>query len=211
MTILVADDHTIIRLGLELYLTDILPDANIILCETFPDVLEALDKQEVDLIVLDIDMPGSENSQMIRQIREKIPRILILIYSGLDEKIYALPYIRAGADGYLSKNAPHPEFEVAITSLLNQGKYVSREVNQLMLSKLGQKHPNMADNPLQSLSPGERKVLQLLVEGKWTKDIASTLKLKSTTISTYRKKIFEKFEVTNITELMQKVNLFKHL
>ncbi|GAB4020328.1 response regulator [Spirosoma koreense] len=211
MTILLADDHPMIRMSLRYHLIELLPEAIVITCESFTSALAILDQQAVDLAVLDIDMPGSEYSQMIHLVREKQPHILILIYSGLDEKVYALPYLQAGANGFLSKNAPESEFAVAITTLLNQDKYVSREVHQLLINKVGEKRHRTAANPFHKLSQSEQTVLQLLTQGKWTKDIAVAMNLKENTVSTYKKRIFEKLEVNSLVELMEVVNMFKHM
>lgn len=211
MTVLLADDHTIVLKGLQLQLCETLPEATVVLCQTFPAVLQALCEQPVDLIVLDIVMPGSIKSQMIQLIRAKQPDILILIYSGLDEEIYAIPYITAGADGYLSKHDPYTEFNVAISVLLERGKYVSPNVNQLMLNRLYGKSEKTVDNPIENLTKGELEVLKLIAEGKWTKEIAAILRVKPTTISTFKKKIFDKFNVTNATDLLKKLSLFEHI
>ena len=211
MTVLLADDHTIVLKGLQLQLDEVLPDATVILCQTFPAVLQSLKENPVDLIVLDIVMPGSTKSQMIQLIRDIRPDILILIYSGLDEEIYAIPYITAGADGYLSKHDPYTEFNVAITVLLERGKYVSPKVNQLMLNRLNGKSEKTVDNPIENLTKGELEVLKLIVDGKWTKEIAAILQIKPTTVSTFKKKIFDKFNVTNATDLLKNLSLFEHI
>lgn len=211
MTVLLADDHTIVLKGLELQLDEILPGSTAILCQTFPAVIQSLSEHSADLIVLDIVMPGSPKSQMIQLIRDINPDILILIYSGLDEEVYAIPYITAGADGYLSKHDPYTEFNVAISVLLEGGKYVSPKVNQLMLNKLNGKTEKTVNNPIESLTKGELEVLKLIVEGKWTKEIAATLQIKPTTVSTFKKKIFDKFNVTNATDLLKKLSLFEHI
>ncbi|GAB3802358.1 response regulator transcription factor [Spirosoma humi] len=211
MTVLLADDHTIVLKGLQLQLEEILPEATVILCQTFPAVIQALSEHSVDLIVLDIVMPGSPKSQMIQLIKSLKPDILILVYSGLDEEVYAIPYITAGADGYLSKHDPYTEFNVAISVLLEGGKYVSSKVNQLMLNKLNGKSEKMVDNPIESLTKGELEVLKLIVEGKWTKEIASILQIKPTTVSTFKKKVFNKFNVTNVTDLLKKLSQFEHI
>jgi len=211
MTVLLADDHTIVLKGLELQLEEVLPEATVILCQTFPAVIQALSEQLVDLIVLDIVMPGSPKSQMIQLIRAITPDILILVYSGLDEEVYAIPYITAGADGYLSKHDPYTNFNVAILVLLEGRKYVSPKVNQLILNKLNGKNEKAVGNPIESLTKGELEVLKLIVEGKWTKEIAAILQVKPTTVSTFKKKIFDKFNVTNATDLLKKLSLFEYI
>ncbi|GAB3915543.1 response regulator transcription factor [Larkinella terrae] len=211
MVILVVDDHAIIRVGLEYYIGKILPEVKVIPCETFPAALEALTKYEVNVVVLDIVMPGAGNTQMVSRIRKIRPDARILIYSGLEENLYALPYIKAGADGFLSKNDPYTEFGVAIKTVLDRGKYISRKIQQLMLFKFSDQGSSSMENPLQTLSRIEQEVLKLLIEGKRMKDIAAMLNLKQTTISTHKKNIFDKFGVTNVSELISNLQDFKYL
>jgi two-component system invasion response regulator UvrY len=147
---------------------------------------------------------------MMEVVREKQPDILILIHSGYDEETYALPYMQAGADGFLSKQASQEEFQAAYKALVNRGKYVSYRIQQTLLNNLGDNNSKKLKNPIMTLSPREILVMQLLTEGKWTKEIASLLNVKENTISTYKRRIFDKLEVADEIELSKKVSLLKN-
>jgi len=209
MNILIIEDHPLIRSGLKhlIYKSD--PRATVSQTDSFPSGLLILANEKFDLVILDIDIPGGENIRMMEMIREKQQGIKILIHSGYDEKVYALPYMQAGADGFLSKQAQEEDFHTAFHALLNRGKYVSYAVQQSLLVNLGESGTRKAKNPLTTLSPREMLVMQLLIEGKWTKEIAAILDLKENTISTYKRRIYDKLDVSDEIQLSKKVSLLR--
>jgi len=210
MNILIIEDHPLIRIGLKQLISEADPKATVAQSDNFPGGLVLLDQEKFDLLILDIDIPGGENIRMMEIIRRKQPEILILIHSGYDEDVYALPYMQAGADGFLSKEASHEEFQAAFKALMNRGKYVSYRIQQTLLNNLGDNSSKKLQNPIMTLSPREMVVMQLLIEGKWTKEIASQLNVKENTVSTYKRRIFDKLEVTDEIELSKKVSLLKN-
>ncbi|GAB4016832.1 hypothetical protein GCM10028773_11220 [Spirosoma koreense] len=199
-----------IRRSLQFQLAAFLPQAIPILCDSFPAVVDALKRQPADLVVLDLLLAGTDYRQTIQLIRSLNPTGRILIFSGLDEQCYALPALQAGAAGYLSKLAPESEFEQAIQTLMNQERYVSPAVGRSLVNNLGRTGFLPGENPLETLSPGEQKVLHLLREGKWTKEIAASLHLKQNTVSTVKKRIFEKLAVESMVELLHKVDVYSN-
>ena len=210
MNILIVEDHPLIRMGLEILILNAQPDAGISQSDNFPDGLVLLEKEKFDMLILDIDVPGSENIRMMEMVREIQPAILILIHSGYDEQVYALPYLQAGADGFLSKLTSQDEFDAAFTALITKGKYTSDKVQQIMLDSISSPD-SKTKNPITSLSPQEMRVMQLLLEGKWTKEIAAILNIKENTVSTFKRRVFDKLGVTDLLELSKKVSLLKHL
>jgi len=210
MNILIVEDHPLIRMGLEILILNAQPDAGISQSDNFPDGLVLLKKEKFDMLILDIDVPGSENIRMMEMVREIQPAILILIHSGYDEQVYALPYLQAGADGFLSKLTSQDEFDAAFTALITKGKYTSDKVQQIMLDSISSPD-SKTKNPITSLSPQEMRVMQLLLEGKWTKEIAAILNIKENTVSTFKRRVFDKLGVTDLLELSKKVSLLKHL
>ena len=210
MNILIVEDHPLIRMGLEILILNAQPDAGISQSDNFPDGLVLLKKEKFDMLILDIDVPGSENIRMMEMVREIQPAILILIHSGYDEQVYALPYLQAGADGFLSKLTSQDEFDIAFNALISQGKYTSDKVQQIMLDSISSPD-SKTKNPITSLSPQEMRVMQLLLEGKWTKEIAAILNIKENTVSTFKRRVFDKLGVTDLLELSKKVSLLKHL
>ncbi|TDE13184.1 response regulator transcription factor [Dyadobacter psychrotolerans] len=207
MNILIIEDHPLIRMGLKILISQSDPAATITQSRTFPEGLASLDTERFDIVILDIDIPGGQNIGMIDLIRGKQRDILILIHSGYDEQVYAMPYLQAGADGFLSKQTSQDEFDIAFNSLITKGKYASYTVQQIMLNNIGE--TSTAKNPIMSLSPQEMRVMQLLVEGKWTKEIAAILNIKENTVSTFKRRIFDKLGVTDLIELSKKVSLLK--
>ncbi|MCF0059655.1 response regulator transcription factor [Dyadobacter sp. CY356] len=210
MNILIIEDHPLIRMGLGHLISDTDPKAIVTPADSFPSGLAMLEKEKFDLLILDIDIPGGENIRMMEMVRQRQPDITILIHSGYDEQVYALPYMQAGADGFLSKQASHDEFQAAYKALMNRGKYVSYRIQQTLLNNLGDNSSKKLKNPIMTLSPREMLVMQLLTEGKWTKEIASILKVKENTISTYKRRIFDKLDVTDEIELSKKVSLLRN-
>jgi len=201
MNALIIEDHPLIVLGTKITILDIDPEAKIYTASSFPEGLTILGKEHIDVVILDIDVPGSENLKMTDSIREIKPKTLILIHSAYDEELYAIPYLQAGANGYLSKQSSSEEFKTALTTVLEDKKYLSYNMQQMLIE-------NGGDHDVSSyLTAGEFQVMQLLVEGKWTKEIASILDLKQNTVSTYKRRIFDKLGVRDAIELSKKVAL----
>lgn len=210
MKFLCIEDHALIQIGLKMVLAECYPGVGITRAETFQIALTALEQERFDLAVLDIDIPGGENVRMMKIMREKQPGLPILVLSSFDEKVYALPYLQAGADGFISKQAPEEEFVSAVQAILDHGRYVSYDVQQIFLSSFTDiSGRTTGGNPIVTLSPRERRVMQLMTEGKWTKEIAAIMNLKENTISTYKRRIYDKMEVKDPIELSKKIALFR--
>ena len=120
MKFLCIEDHPLVQLGMKMVLAESYPRAGITEAETFQAALAVLEQERFDLAVLDIDIPGGENVRMMKLMREKQPGLPILIHSAFDEKGYALPYLQAGADGFISNQAPQEEFVAAVRAILDQ-------------------------------------------------------------------------------------------
>lgn len=207
-TILLVEDHSIVRMGVKLLIEDFLPSVSIVEAGTFNETLRQLQTRYFDLVLLDIRIPGGEAFQMITRIREIQPKVKILIFSSQDEELYAIHYVRAGANGFLPKDSTNEEVEKAITSVLNGGTYISSIIqDQLVNNTILERESK--ESPLEILSNRELEIMDLLLTGKWTKDIATDLNIKESTVSTYKARIFEKLEVTNILELFKKVEIYK--
>jgi DNA-binding NarL/FixJ family response regulator len=208
-TVLIADDHTIVRLGVLLIVKSMFLNAHISEAETLDQAIAQLEARPFDLLILDINIPGGNTLQMIDAVRLRQPNIKILMFSGYEEQLFALNYIQAGADGYLVKYAAEEEIRTALRTVMNNEKYISAAVKDQLLSRLQQPRP-ASENPLTTLSAREREVLNLLIKGTTVAKIADTLHLQVTTVSTYKTRIFEKMGTTNIVELIDKVKLYNH-
>ncbi|CAG4991452.1 Response regulator UvrY [Dyadobacter sp. CECT 9275] len=202
--ILIAEDHAVVRIGTKHLLQSLIPDAVVSDVDDFDKIIQAIDVQYYDLLILDINIPGGNNTKMVELIRAKSPSIKILMFSSYDEQLYGLLYLQAGADGYLSKDAPEEEFKSAVLSVLNNRKYMSQDMQQLNINRLINPKEFMPD-PVVTLSPRETDVMNLLKEGLGTAKIAEKLNLQLSTVSTYKARIFEKLGVKNIVELITKI------
>ncbi|MBN9381719.1 MAG: response regulator transcription factor [Chitinophagaceae bacterium] len=207
INILIADDHTVVRYGMTRIIQEILPEAITAEAENFSELLTVLDSRAFDLLVLDINMPGGNNLQMIDVIRLRQPQVRILIFSGYDEQIYALRCLQAGANGYLMKQSPGEDIRRALVTVLKKEKYSSLAVKQQLLDNMIEKRATQ-DNPLKTLTTREMEVLHKMVRGFTTANIAAHLNLQVSTVSTYKSRIFEKMGVTNIVELVEKWHLY---
>ncbi|MBP3943250.1 response regulator transcription factor [Sphingobacteriaceae bacterium WQ 2009] len=202
--VLIADDHSIVRLGASVIIKENFPTAVITQAQDYIEVEKLLKMQDFDLLLLDINMPGGNNIKVINEILSLQPDVKILIFSSYDESLYALRYIEAGAVGYLNKNTAMAELANAIQTIKERGRYMSNEVKDLYVQKLTQtKSQLQSRNPLAKLSNREVDVAKHLIQGLGIIEVSLALNLSASTISTYKSRIFEKLNVTNIPELIQ--------
>ncbi|WP_254562287.1 response regulator [Dyadobacter diqingensis] len=202
--ILIIEDHDIVALAVKGIVSNIFPGAIITSCTDFSLALLMFDENTpFDLIILDIEVPGSESFNMIDILRKKQSDSRILIFTGYDEKKYAVKFLMAGANGFLSKNSPSKKLEDALRTILNGSIYVSTEIQQMINHQyISGERPEKKANA-SKLSPREKEVLDLILAGKVTKEIASQLDLKLTTVSTHKARIFEKLNVSNLIGLFK--------
>lgn len=206
--VLIADDHSIVRLGASVIIKENFPVAVITQAQDYTEVEKLLRIQQFDLLLLDINMPGGNNIKVINEILGIQPELKILIFSSYDESLYALRYIEAGAVGYLNKNTAMAELANAIQTIKERGRYMSNEVKDLYVQKLTQtKSQLQSRNPLAKLSNREVDVAKHLIQGLGIIEVSIALNLSASTISTYKSRIFEKLNVTNIPELIQLFSL----
>ena len=198
--ILIAEDHPLVQMGIRHILLNHIPDAVIFMEDDFDRTLQILEKQDFDLMIMDINLPGGDKVGMINSIRMKQPKIPILVCSGYDEQLYALPFLKAGANGYISKSAPNGDFKNAIDNVMNNKIYASPSVMQnafgILFSSKGNK-----DTVAAKLSDKELEIAGLLAKGLSTKAISEHLNLSPSSISSYKARIFEKLGVSNVVEL----------
>jgi DNA-binding NarL/FixJ family response regulator len=200
--ILIADDHGVVRYGMMLFIKDLMPWAQVSQVGTFNEAIGHVNKSQVDLVILDINLPGGNNIKMVDSLKAVQPDIKVIIFSSYDEKIYAERYLRAGAKGYLNKETSNKEIKKAIQSVLSGGVYMSNTVKDLMLNRL--LNIEVGQNPLSVLSNREIEVAQLLVIGQGVTEISTALNLQLSTVSTYKNRIFEKLDVSNVVQLIEK-------
>ena len=194
--ILIADDHQVIRAGVSWILESEIEEVKIDFADNYFQVKEIISNSTFDLLILDLDMPGSLYKNMIKDLRDIQKTLKILIFSVYDENI-GVQYIMEGANGYLSKNSSEKEIITAVKSILDYEYYYSPH----LMSKLGKQINNT--NPISKLSEREMEIFSLLVKGNGNLEISNYLDIKMSTVSTYKKRIFEKLNVKTIVDLLK--------
>ena len=198
MKILIADDHAVVREGLKQILSESPEMVVTAEASTGPEVFEKIGKDDFDLIVLDIAMPGRGGLDILKEIKNKKPRLPVLILSMYPEEQYAVRVLKAGASGYMTKeSAPH-ELINAIKQISKGKKYVSPSLAEKLALDL---EITTGRPPHESLSDREYQVMCMIASGKTLKEIAEKLSLSIKTISTYRSRILEKMNMKSNAEL----------
>ena len=201
MNVLLVDDHQLMRAGLRALL-EREPDLRVI--GEASDGLQALElasKVHPDIVLMDVTMPGLNGIDATRRLCTAMPRIRVIGLSMNADRRYVHAMFEAGASGYLLKSSAADELIRAVRAVARDEKYVSPAIAGVVLEAfVGGAHAQPAD-PLSPLSSREREVLQLLAEGKTTKEIAARLGLAASTVETHRKQISTKLDVHSVAEL----------
>ena len=196
--ILIADDHPVVLKGIK----DIISATHdITVADEVGDGLEAVEKvrkNHYDVVLLDISMPGVDGLEALGEIQRLKPDLPVLILSIYPEEQFAVRAIKAGASGYLTKQSAPDELVTAIRRVYRGGKYIGAILAEKMASDLakGDERP-----PHEKLSDREYEVMRMILKGKSTKEMAEALFLSPKTISTYRRRIFQKMNIKSNVEL----------
>lgn len=198
--ILIADDHPIVRRGLKQIVQDEKDMKTVFEAANSDEVLKILIEQNVDVLLLDITMPGKSGLDLLVDLKNQYPHLPILVLSALPEESYAKRVIKMGAMGYIHKESAPDLLVPAIRRVIKGKTYVSSKLAEILVSDLSGKDP---ENLHDLLSEREFEVLVLIGKAKTNNEIAETLHLGVTTISTYRARILEKMKLKNNSELIQ--------
>ena len=199
--IVIADDHTIMREGLKRILEgaeDITVAGE---ATNGNEALEQVRTKEFDLLLLDLSMPGRNGIDLIKQIKSEAPKLPVLILTMHDEEQYAVRTIRAGAQGYLTKESAGAKLVEAIRRVADGRPYISPEVaEQLALNIMS---PTAKELPHTKLSDREFEVFNLLVKGQTLTEIGEKLHLSVKTVSTHKTRIQQKMQMNSLSEIIQ--------
>jgi len=205
--VLIADDHTIVRSGIKLIIQDLLPSTVIDEASNGDEVISYVKKNDYELIVLDINMPDTDSITLVTNLLAYRELSRILIYSMNSEDLYAKRFIKLGVLGYLNKESKAEEIRRAITSVLRGDIYISkkvkRDLNEDMYSKKG------ADNPFEKLSDREIQTVKYLLHGYSLLEIKKILNIHSSTVGTYKTRIFEKLKIKTLRELDELARMYQ--
>lgn len=198
--VLLADDHGVVREGIRRLLEERNGFAVVAEAGTVPDLLAELRKAPVDVLVLDIRMPGPGIVETLREIKAIQPQARALVLTAYPEADYAVRVLRAGAAGYVTKDRSLEQLADAIRRVYRGGMYVSPSLGEALAARLGGSDRERAHD---ALSDREFQVLRGLAEGESLKSIAIRLAVSPKTITTYRARIFQKLSVRTNAELVR--------
>jgi len=203
MSILLVDDHLVVRKGVELVILNTFPKAHVYSAENYDDALIVMKTVRLDLVILDININGIENIKIMNSVREIQGKVKILIFSSHEEKHYGIRYIQNGADGFLNKFCTEDKIIKAVNQILDKGYYYSDHVKNKLNSKATKK---VVLNSIDTLSNREFEIAKLLISGEGNLEISNKLNIQMSTVSTYKNRIYEKLNINNVVSLSE---LFK--
>jgi DNA-binding NarL/FixJ family response regulator len=207
MKILIVDDHDVIRQSMGLIIQAELPKAICTKLENAESCIELLKKEEFDLIILDLNLPDMDGISLTEWIKRHNPQQMILIFSMNPTSVYAKKLYQMGVMGYLNKQADMAEIQKALrTVLIDRKQYINDEFRAMQTHDFASTN---SVNPFEKLSKQELIIAQLLAQGKKFDEIANQLKVESSTIRTYKSRIFQKLEVNTVHDFLSKVSLYK--
>lgn len=197
---LLADDHSIVRQGMEIVISDIVPDAKVYQTSSLQQVVELIESKGIEMAIIDAHFPDGNSLHILPQMKAANPDLKILIFTGLEEDLHVLKFIKAGANGYLSKLSEEEEIKEALTTFIEKGEYFSDLSRNLLVQFVY--NPNLI-SPLSSLTKREMEIAEMYAEGYGNLEIANNLNIKQNTVSTIKKNIFEKLKIENLVELIE--------
>ncbi|RJP25128.1 MAG: DNA-binding response regulator [Candidatus Omnitrophota bacterium] len=200
ITIVLADDHSIIREGLRPLLDKEMGMKVVGEAENGRKAIELVRENNADVAIMDISMPDMNGIEATRRIRQEFPSCKIIALSVHSDNQYVAQMIKAGASGYLPKSCAFKELANAVRTVMENKTYLSPNVIDSVVKYLQKPEPT-DDSEITLLTPREREVLQLLAEGKATKEIASALFVSERTIEAHRQNIMTKLDIHSIAEL----------
>ncbi|NMB41213.1 MAG: response regulator transcription factor [Firmicutes bacterium] len=203
MRVLLVDDHAIVRQGLRSLIES--DDAAKVVgeAENGREALRLVEKLAPAITIMDIAMPGLNGLEAARQIKERFPKIKIIILSMHVEDIYVYQALKAGADGYVLKKSAFEELKLALDAVKRGEIYLSPSVSQVLIEEFLKIGPSSdAFRFAEKLTPREREIIQLLAEGKSRSEMAQTLSISPKTVDRHRENLKEKLNIQKETEFL---------
>lgn len=197
--ILIADDHPLIREGLKTILSEENDFSVAAEASNAGEILEILKKQPIDIILLDISLPGRSGIDLIKELKQLYPDLPVLIVSMHPEENFALRSLKLGASGYITKDSSSADFISAVKKVAAGGLFISPRLSEILGRHAAGKKEQL---PHEKLSDREFQVLRLIASGKTLSQVADELFLSAATVSTYRSRILEKMNLNSNAELI---------
>jgi len=204
LNLLLVDDHQIIIDGLKTLLEEAPDIDQLYEALSGEATLEQVTQYSIDLILLDINLPDKSGFEVCAEIKKQYPNIRIIVLTMYGNAGYINKMIKAGVDGYLLKNTGKEELLKAIKEVMNDGRYFSKQVTDILVSGKPEPRKPKTSDFIQKLTRREKEVLQLIVDEYTTDEIAAQLFLSPTTIISHRKSLLRKLNVKNVAGLVRK-------
>jgi DNA-binding NarL/FixJ family response regulator len=200
VNLLVVDDHQLFRKSLVSLLAVFPINAKFFEAADGFEALETLKSRQIDIILLDIQMPNMNGIDSLKEIKERYPLTKVVILTQFDEPALLVRLVALGADGFLLKDSSPKELEEAIVTVIRHGHYFTELVHETLSLSLGKKGETLAQL---DISPREFQVANLLKDGLDSNEIASKLGLEPSTINGYRKSVLKKTKSKNVASLVR--------
>ncbi len=201
-SILLADDHQIVIAGIKNILLSHFDFGRIGEARDEAEIVQALKKHTYDLLLLDVNLPGSDFSSLMEWLSVQAPLTRVIVFTMHSEQLYGLRAIQLGAKGFLQKTASNQEIVLAIRRVMNNQLYISNDLAQYLLQAKSD------NNPFSSLSAREMEIARLLDKGLSLPAICHQLNIQYSTGNTYKRRIFEKLKVDNLITLSKLMSSF---
>lgn len=190
--IIIADDHAFLRKGLVQIISETSDLSVVAEAENGEELLDMIRETEVDVLVMDVEMPKKSGWDVMLQLKIERPKLPVVILSVFSEEDYAIKFFKAGASGYLNKTSAPELLVKAIRKVASGGKFISPALTELLAFELGRESQS---KPHENLTTREFQIFIMLASGKTVKEIAKELSLSIPTISTHRAHILEKMNL----------------
>ena len=202
LRVLLCDDHTLVRAGIRALVLE-MPEATIVAeADNGREAVALARTHRPDLVVMDISMKELNGIEATAQIRAEVPQARVLILSMHTTEDFVRRALKAGASGYLVKDSAPLELKMAMEAIARGETYLSSRVSKTLLSGLVDGRPPESESSLDSLTPRQREILQLIAEGKSTKEIAFTLNVSVKTVETHRAALMERLGIHDVAGLV---------
>lgn len=203
ITVLLAEDHTVVRKGL-LHILENEPGITILgEAENGREAVQKAEALQPDIVLMDIGMPELNGLEATRQIRQRWPEIQVLILTMHASEEYVYQLLEAGAAGYVVKKAAPEELITAIRTVKEGQAYLSPEISSIVIERMRRSGPADATDSLNLLTDREREVLQLIAEGHTNQEIADKLVVAASTVAVHRSNLMRKLDLHNTADLVK--------
>ena len=200
--VLLADDHALVRAGFRTLLES-LPGVRVVAdTDNGREALRLIEEHRPDIVFMDISMPELNGLEATARVATEFPSVRVVILSMHANEEYVLRALQAGAAGYLLKDADPVELELALTAVARGDTYLSPPVSRHVIDEYVRRVTE-GHSPLESLTPRQREVLQLIAEGSTTRQMAQMMGVSAKTIETHRTQLMERLDIHDIAGLVR--------